>query len=178
MPYGNVLPTARPTAEIAMETGIPRRTIRGWRLTRVVSHRISETAPCGTVHDLSSLPVRAYCHLLGLYLGDGCISRMNRVWRLRIVLDAKYPSIIAECAQAMDLVMVGQRAAVLRRSDNCFEVSMYSKHWPRPFPQHGPGKKHQRTITLADWQRELVRQSPHRSRPWPDPQRRLPSHRG
>lgn len=146
--------------QIAVDTGIPRRTIRSWRLTSVTSNRISRGAPCGTVHDFSSLPAEAYCYLLGLYLGDGCISRMNRVWRLRIVLDAKYSSIIAQCAQSINRVMPGQHAAVLRRSDNCFEVSLYSKHWPCLFPQHGPGKKHQRAIVLSEWQQALVRQKP------------------
>jgi hypothetical protein len=28
------------------------------------------------------------------------------------------------------------------------------------FPQHGPGRKHQRKIALADWQEQLVGQAP------------------
>ena len=41
-------------------------------------------------------PVAAsYVYLLGLYLGDGYISEHRRsVYRLRIVLDVKYPEII------------------------------------------------------------------------------------
>ena len=31
-----------------------------------------------------------------------------------------------------------------------------SKHWRCMFPQHGPGKKHQRKIELAVWQQKLV----------------------
>jgi hypothetical protein len=38
----------------------------------------------------------------------------------------------------------------------CTEVASYSKHWPCLFPQHGPGKKHQRKIELTVWQQELV----------------------
>ena len=30
----------------------------------------------------------------------------------------------------------------------------------RVFPQHGPGRKHERPIVLADWQLELVEQHP------------------
>ena len=37
-----------------------------------------------------------YAELLALYLGDGHISEVGRVYRLRISLDAKYPSIIAD----------------------------------------------------------------------------------
>jgi hypothetical protein len=36
---------------------------------------------------------KSYSYLLGLYLGDGCISRHPRAWRLRIVLDDKYPKL-------------------------------------------------------------------------------------
>jgi hypothetical protein len=54
--------------------------------------------------------------------------------------------------------MAGQRAAVHRRSDNCTEVLLYSKHWPCLFPQHGPGKKHLRPIRLEPWQELLVKQ--------------------
>jgi hypothetical protein len=100
-----------------------------------------------------------YCYLLGLYLGDGCISRNGRVWRLRITLDAKYPGIIDRCREAIDILMPGQRAATLRRSDHCTEVSLYSKHWPCLLPQHGPGKKHLRPIRLEPRQEVLVKQA-------------------
>lgn len=39
---------------------------------------------------------------------------------------------------------------------NYVEVHAYSKTWPCLFPQHGPGRKHERQIMLADWQQELV----------------------
>jgi hypothetical protein len=35
-------------------------------------------------------------------------------------------------------------------------VAAYSKHWPCLFPQHGPGRKHERKIELTVWQQELV----------------------
>lgn len=40
------------------------------------------------------------------------------------------------------------------------ELGSYSKSWPCLFPQHGPGKKHERTIELVDWQLTLVRRWP------------------
>ena len=36
------------------------------------------------------------------------------------------------------------------------ELSMYSKHWPCYFPQHGPGRKHLRRIALEPWQDRIV----------------------
>jgi hypothetical protein len=35
-------------------------------------------------------------------------------------------------------------------------VSNYWKHWPCFIPQHGLGRKHNRSIVLADWQRRIV----------------------
>ena len=84
---------------------------------------------------------------------------MGRVWRLRIMLDDKYPKIIDRCRQAIEILMPGQRAATLRRSCNCTEVSLYSKHWPYLIPQHGPGRKHLRPIRLEPWQEVLVKQA-------------------
>jgi hypothetical protein len=77
-----------------------------------------------------ALPAVPYAYLLGLYLGDGCISWHRRVWRLRIMLDTKYPSIIDRCRTAIDKLMTGQRANVMKLPKNCVEVSMNSKHWP------------------------------------------------
>lgn len=145
---------------IAAETGVPRRTVYSWRCHPKISSRRSVQNPCGAAHDFSTLPPESYCYLSGLYLGDGCISRMNRVWRLRIVLDAKYPGIVEQCRAAIDSVLQGQKAAALFRKDNCVEVSLYSKHWPCYFPQHGPGKKHDRRIGLEPWQKVLVEQAP------------------
>lgn len=73
---------------------------------------------------------------------------MGRVWRLRISLDKKYPGIIDSCRSAIDTVMPGQHASIHRQQKGCVVVSLYSKHWPCLFPQHGPGRKHNRPIVL------------------------------
>ena len=39
-------------------------------------------------------------------------------------------------------------------------VSTHSILWPQLLPQHGPGRKHERDLVLADWQREIVGQHP------------------
>jgi hypothetical protein len=109
------------------------------------------------IHQFDALPSAAYSYLLGIYLGDGCVSRDRRVWRLRIVLDQKYPAIIARCREALQMLMPGQRAGLVKKV-GCFEVWMYSKHWPCLFPQHGPGRKHDRRIALEPWQLAIVGQ--------------------
>jgi hypothetical protein len=34
------------------------------------------------------------------------------------------------------------------------------QHWPCLFPQHGPGRKHDRPIELVSWQRKIVARHP------------------
>jgi hypothetical protein len=38
----------------------------------------------------------------------------------------------------------------------CLVVDSYAPHWIDAFPQAAPGRKHERAITLADWQRAVV----------------------
>src|SRR5687767_8220379 len=85
--------------EIERRTGIPRPTVAGWINHGPPRRSGSRDAPtcsvCGwAAHAYDALPP-AYTYLLGLYLGDGCISSHPRgVFRLRIVLDLRYPGII------------------------------------------------------------------------------------
>jgi hypothetical protein len=142
----------RSATEIGKLLGVPRATVRGWMRGRVPRR----TRPR---EDLENLPSQ-YVHLLGLYLGDGCLSAHPRdVYKLRISLDARYPCLMQECEDSILAVMPCSR---LNRVDKgtWFEVYSYSKSWPRLFPQHGPGKKHERPVELTEWQWELVRKRP------------------
>jgi hypothetical protein len=106
--------------------------------------------------DPALLPRPAYAYLLGLYLGDGCISAGPRgSHRLRVVLDERYPRIIDACAEAMEAVRGSGTAYRLQRQ-GCVEVSVYWRRWPEVIPQHGPGRKHEREIRLVDWQEAIV----------------------
>jgi hypothetical protein len=148
--------------EISRRTGIHRRTISDW-----VRHgpprgrrRPGPACPCcgWNVHAFGDLPP-AYTYLLGLYLGDGCLSAHPRgVYRLRIALDTRYPGIVDECEEAMRKVLPASKVGRHWRDYNCVDISSYSKAWPCLFPQHGPGRKHERRIVLVDWQwRHVVR---------------------
>jgi hypothetical protein len=82
--------------EIARETGIPRGTVRGWRIGRTpnFSRQLGNCALCSG--NAEALPLPAYPYLLGLYLGDGCITACPRnVYKLRIVCAARYPDLPA-----------------------------------------------------------------------------------
>jgi hypothetical protein len=156
--------TGLTATEIARRTGINRRTISDWIRhgpPARYSHEEPTCACCGAgPHAFESLP-RSYTSLLGLYLGDGCISRHPRgVFRLRISLDAKYQGIIEECAAAMRELVPDNRVSVQKCNGNWVEVHAYSKSWPCLFPQHGPGPKHKRPIRLTDWQWRHVLRNP------------------
>ena len=155
--------------EIARTTGIPRSTIRTWLAGGLPSTRRRDVcARCGGAHPFVELPP-AYVYLLGLYLGDGCISAHRRdVYRLRIFFDSRYPRLLEEGAAAMSAVLPFNRVSRLSRSGSFatsvpssnVELSVYSKSLLCLFPQHGPGRKHSRRIELTDWQREMVERHP------------------
>src|SRR5215211_2888253 len=129
----------RNDCEIAREAGIPRSTVRQWRKgqTPDFDRRYTFKGPDGQPRrgacvvcggDPLTLPQASYTYLLGLYLGDGCLTACPRnVYKLRIACAERY-----------------------------WEVYSFSKHWPCLFPQHGPGRKHERKIELTPWQQELV----------------------
>jgi hypothetical protein len=145
-------------AEASRRTGVARSTIRSW---------LKGDLPCKDEQRLcvlcrgkpELLPVGPYGYLLGLYLGDGCISSNNEgVYRLRIQCCNQYPDLIDECQMAMAEVLPNKVGRLLRVG--CTEVGSSSKHWPCFFPQHGPGPKHLRHIILASWQQEIVSRFP------------------
>jgi hypothetical protein len=143
---------------------IPRATVSDWINGRIPRVRGGLDGTCdscgGSRHRQAELP-GTYVYLLGVYLGDGCISTYPRgVYRLRLTLDAAYPRIIDEAARAMKAVMPSSRVGTISRP-GYVEVYSYSKGWPCLFPQHGPGKKHLRPIRLTAWQRRLVDRHPH-----------------
>lgn len=134
--------------EVAACTGIPRRTIYDWRAGRVPIRLRTPCDVCGGRPE--RLPGPAYAYLLGLYLGDGCISAAGRTYRLRIACDAGYPGLVDACVAALETLMPRKSAWAGRRpSSRCIDVSMYSNHWPCLLPQHGPGRKHHRPIALG-----------------------------
>jgi hypothetical protein len=163
---------------IARETALPVATVRDWLAGRIPRHsrQLDPTSPplaicdvCGhAAHRFADLPP-AYVYLLGIYLGDGCVSEHRRkVFRLRVFLDLRYPLIIDECVDAIQVVVPASRVSRAERRSNYtersepshVEVSAFSKAWPCLLPQHGPGMKHLRPIVLTDWQRELVATHP------------------
>lgn len=155
--------------ETAALTGVPIDTIRMWRNRGLSQHAQQALNPreqctvCGEEpHDFAKLPRGVYAYLLGVYLGDGCLGNSGNSWSLRIALDEAYPGIVSSCCNAIELLRGGNRPTPRPAAGGtrCIIVASSWRQWPCLFPQHGPGRKHQRKIELVDWQREIVNEKP------------------
>ncbi|WP_374773484.1 transcriptional regulator [Streptomyces sp. NBC_01310] len=146
-----LLGDGRSMNSVSKETGISRSAIRAWQVRIDPLPRLNQATACTGPAD----PV-AYAYLLGLYLGDGCISPHPRGGHhLRIACADAWPGLIERCRAAILAVRPRDKVYVLQRQ-GCVAVTSYGRHWTCLFPQHGPGKKHERRIALEDWQQEIV----------------------
>jgi hypothetical protein len=155
----SLMEVGRGDSEIARLTGIPRPTLSAWRHGRgSTTHRRMLLARPGWRPRAGA----AYSYLLGVYLGDGCvIAQSEGSARLVIVLDSRYPGIVAEVETAIARTLPETRARSFpKHPDNAIVVQALHPALPFVFPQHGPGRKHLRTIALADWQVEVTRRHP------------------
>src|SRR5262245_6300844 len=86
----------RNACEIARLTGIPRSTLREWIQPHYKPRLLGPTcSTCGRPeHVFEDLPGSEYSYLLGIYLGDGTISRVpkKRCFKLRVFMDSRYPN--------------------------------------------------------------------------------------
>jgi hypothetical protein len=154
--------------QIATMTGIPRATVRdcinkfgdlatleNYKDDRMEINGESSVAYALKTMQVSQEMLKAYAYLFGLYLGDGTISKMGRVYRLRIFLDMKYPLIIQACKNAMQTLLVNNEVGIVDMK-NMAVVNCYYNFWPQVFPQAGAGKKHNRSIIIEEWQQKII----------------------
>lgn len=145
-------------ADVARKLNVPAGTISYWRhLDRAKRGECpGKPIPLCPRCDGRDLDEAAYAYLLGLYLGDGCVNHHRRgIYYLRIACADDWPGLIDACMEAMRRVCPANKVCRVQRQ-GCQYVTSSSKHWPCLFPQHGPGKKHDRTIALEPWQQEIV----------------------
>jgi hypothetical protein len=145
---------------IERETGIPRPTVRDFLKKFVTQKEFEEylhreqklewqlraTEPDFRLH---------YAYILGIYLGDGCISEDRRTYKLRIVMDKKYPNILNRVIESIKVLVPNNSVCTVPKI-GCFEIACYSNDWVEMFPQHGVGVKHKRAIILEEWQQKIV----------------------
>jgi len=147
--------------ENAAICGVSVAAIRHWRYgrRRSGSHRNRDAPRCPRCHG-RPLDEKAYAYLLGLYLGDGhlLLSRKG-VWLLSITCCDAWPGLMEQARLAMSAVMPSSKVFD-RAKVGCTDIKSTSKHWLCLFPQHGPGRKHQRKIELAPWQERIVTEYP------------------
>lgn len=141
---------------VSKTLGPSRSTIRSWR----DNIGVNSDTNCPRDEPFDPTQAEAYSYLLGVYLGDGCISRVgNRAWFLRLSCDASYPGIINEVARSVRAVRP-QGAVYFVHPTGCVVVQNSWRHWPCLFPQHGPGRKHERLIKLEQWQQDIIERLP------------------
>lgn len=146
-------------AETARRAGIPRSTVRMWVAGGLDSCLDARSGGLHGAHELCpyvrNVTESSYAYLLGLYLGDGCISTgRGDVHKLRVFQDNRYPNLVHQCQIAMQWVIPNK--AGWTQQAGCKEIYSYSKHWACLLPQHGAGPKHQRPIVLEPWQRWIA----------------------
>jgi hypothetical protein len=144
---------------ISRATGISRATLREWRDNPEKAQAPRASCPrCGG-DPVPPEPRADYAYLLGLYLGDGCISvggdPAKGVWKLRIACADAWPGLIQGCVRAMEAVRPTNKVMMVEKQ-GCQEVLSYSRHGPCLFPQHGLDRKHLRRIELQPWQQTIV----------------------
>ncbi|MFK4595163.1 helix-turn-helix domain-containing protein [Streptomyces pristinaespiralis] len=153
-----LLRTGAKNAHVARILDVPSGTISYWKhMDRAErgecpgAHR-SRCPRCDEVLEWS-----AYAYLLGLYLGDGHIvqNRSMRTPSLSIFCDDSWPGLMDACESTMRTVFRDNAVCRVQRRGS-HEVKLYSKHLWCLFPQHGPGRKHERKIALEPWQQEIV----------------------
>ena len=137
---------------IAQSLHVSRSTLRVWR-----DQGPPDPRPC-------PLPLRRsrranYSALLGFYLGDGCLSPSRRTFALRISCDAKLPGVIEDVCRLVAQVHP-ERPVFHVHAPGVIVVQSHWNHWPCLFPQHGPGRKHERSLTMQPWQRAIVEEHP------------------
>lgn len=145
-----------PNRLVAEHLNIPRGTVGWWRSEdrKARGERYEQPTDCPncTGREFDEI---AYAYLLGLYLGDGHIVSKTKQHHLSIFCNATQTGLIAAAEEAMRKVMPLPNVSQ-RHKTGCVEVKSYTRHWTCMFPQHGPGKKHERPIVLEPWQQGIV----------------------
>jgi hypothetical protein len=149
-------------ADNAAIHGVAIKTIRRWRRdyqrqgkSRGGRHN---SVPCPRC-DGASVDRQAYAELFGWYLGDGHISsHKSGYYGLHVCNDTQYVQLNAHILELMRKVKPGGSPST--RQTGCTIVTCWWKHWPCLFPQHGPGRKHERALEMTEWQWAIVTAHP------------------
>jgi transcriptional regulator with XRE-family HTH domain len=144
-------------SQIARTTGVSRGTVGRWRRSSVPPSRVLRSL---LADRWCVLDGAAYAYLLGAYLGDGTVCIQKGAW-LQVVNDRRYPQISREIRKSMEITFPGRLSRSCSSTGGESDVLAISHPAVvKAFPQHGPGRKHLRSIILTDWQLELTHAHP------------------
>ncbi len=126
------------TLKVAKLTGFPRSTVRYWSR---IDHRPAQLSrPDYTGWRPAFEANASYSYLLGLYLGDGCLTRSGkRRHRLVLTLDRWYPRIIDEAGRAIESLFAGVHVCHNKRP-GCIAVCANHAALPHAFLKTGRGE--------------------------------------
>ena len=146
---------------IAKQIGVHHTTISYWIKNNFESdQRTKIVDEVSLKKQILENPV-PYLYILGLYLTDGHISKMPRTYRLRISTGSKYRDVILRACKALEHLLNDNIVnPIYHKKDQVVNITVYSNALPILFPQHALGKKHDRDVSLLDWQMELVDDCP------------------
>lgn len=162
--------------EIIELTGLSRNCISGW-VRKVSGKRYVELDRSGygakmasgydpieylvklNPHIHNELRYELYSYILGMYLGDGTITKYPRTKRLVISLDVKYPKLVDDVAESISILM-GKNPTLINGTNNgkpsYVNVAIYNCNLGILFPHEGSGPKHLRKIQLSKWQLDII----------------------
>jgi hypothetical protein len=110
---------------VSASTGVSRSTLREWRDHPEKAWESRASCPRCSDNPALPEPPADYAYLLGLYLGDGCISAsgdpVKGVWKLRVMCPDAWPGLMQECARAMRAVRPGNKVMTVHKQ-GCTEV--------------------------------------------------------
>lgn len=148
--------------QIAKELHVDKSTINYWITHKFTTgKRESVDRPHSEIIEWCNKNSAEYAYLLGSYLGDGHIIIMPRTQKLSIYNDNRYPDIIHDQSSALGKLFPNNKIHNYQQlHSKCVEVNVHNKYLTKVFPQHGTGKKHDRDVSLKDWQWDIVWKEP------------------
>jgi hypothetical protein len=155
--------------EIAKRVGIHRQTVKNILDKYGTVAQLDEAADLKSAEVIDPLvgsnptsPItKAYSYIFGIYLGDGCINKQPRCYKLRIAQDSKYKEVIKEIQQNLELLFPYNKIGIYKRKTNSVDICVHNNDYLLSlFPQHSIGKKYLREIKLTDWQKEILDKHP------------------
>ena len=97
--------------------------------------------------------LRAY--IIGLAIGDGNLSRVNRTTRLRISCDDKYPTLRKRIVKSLKLLLPNNKIGTVKNQKNCMDVYVYSNHLENLLGWKADnGSKFSQNVTTPKWIKE------------------------